>query len=206
MTEEKKAKPNKRQDILYAAEHEFFEKGYYGATTSQIAKTAGVTHAMLHYFFQSKENLYLEVINAKMESMRGMISAMVADPSKSIVDKVAWMVGTHFDLLRANPLMPTYFIRDILPQKDLIIKMRNVALSNLEIQHFIAEVTEASVHGIIDNINFLTLLMDVMSLNLSPFLVLPTLRANGMTDEMIEHFLDERKAENIKTITKRLIK
>lgn len=204
--EERKSKPNKRQDILDAAEREFFEKGYFGATTSSIAKCAGVTHAMLHYFFQSKENLYLEVINAKMESMREMMAAMVGDGSKSVVDKVAWVVGTHFDFLRANPLMPTYFIRDILPQKDLVMRLRNLALSNVEMQRFVAEVTEASVHGEIAEISFVALVMDVMSLNLSPFLVLPTLRANGMTEEMVELFLDRRRAENIKVITKRIKK
>lgn len=86
------------------------------------------------------------------------------------------------------------------------MRLRNLALSNVEMQRFVAEVTEASVHGEIAEISFVALVMDVMSLNLSPFLVLPTLRANGMTEEMVELFLDRRRAENIKVITKRIKK
>ena len=40
---------SKELQILEAAEREFLEKGYDGARTISIAKTAGVTHALLHY-------------------------------------------------------------------------------------------------------------------------------------------------------------
>ena len=45
-------KENKEQDILKAAEMLFAEKGFKGATTTLIAAQAGVTHAMLHYYFR----------------------------------------------------------------------------------------------------------------------------------------------------------
>lgn len=51
-------KHNSKQAILDAAEEEFLEMGFHGAKTSSIAKRAGVTHAMLHYYFSTKENLY----------------------------------------------------------------------------------------------------------------------------------------------------
>ena len=42
-------------EILKAAEQEFMLKGFDGAKTTSIAHAAGVTHAMLHYYFRTKE-------------------------------------------------------------------------------------------------------------------------------------------------------
>ena len=38
---------NTEQSILKAAEKEFLKKGFSGSKTTEIAKEAGVTHAML---------------------------------------------------------------------------------------------------------------------------------------------------------------
>ena len=50
----KKEKKSTRQMILEAADAEFLEKGYDGTTTASIAARAKVTHAMLHYYYQTK--------------------------------------------------------------------------------------------------------------------------------------------------------
>lgn len=55
---------NTEQNILDAAEAIFLEKGYSGTTTTEIAKRAGVNHAMLHYYYRTKENLF-EIIFEK---------------------------------------------------------------------------------------------------------------------------------------------
>jgi len=50
--------PDAKDKILLAAKHEFASKGFAGARMSGIAERAGVNKAMLHYYFNSKENLY----------------------------------------------------------------------------------------------------------------------------------------------------
>ncbi len=50
-------KENKENEILEAAEKLFAEKGFKGATTTLIAAEAGVTHAMLHYYFRTKDQI-----------------------------------------------------------------------------------------------------------------------------------------------------
>ena len=49
-------KDNTEQAILQAAETEFLDKGFALAKTTEIAKQAGVTHAMLHYTIAQKKN------------------------------------------------------------------------------------------------------------------------------------------------------
>ena len=51
-----------KKQILDAAEAEFAKKGLNGARTEAIAKGAGVTTAMIYYYFQKKEGLYKAVL------------------------------------------------------------------------------------------------------------------------------------------------
>ncbi|WP_193198751.1 TetR family transcriptional regulator [Nostoc sp. MG11] len=51
-----------KKQILDAAESEFARYGLSGARTEAIAKSAGVTTAMIYYYFESKEGLYKAVL------------------------------------------------------------------------------------------------------------------------------------------------
>ncbi len=66
---------NKEQAILEAAEQEFLAKGFDGARTASIAQTAGVTHAMLHYYFRTKDQLFDRIL----EKVFGQISEVLSD-------------------------------------------------------------------------------------------------------------------------------
>src|ERR1035438_360008 len=65
-----------RKRILDAALSEFAVASLAGARTEQIAAAAGVNKALLYYYFDSKENLYLAALE--------MISAKVRDRSMSV--------------------------------------------------------------------------------------------------------------------------
>lgn len=51
------------QLILSAAEKEFAQFGYSGASIQKIADRAGLPKANIHYYFASKEKLYLAVLD-----------------------------------------------------------------------------------------------------------------------------------------------
>ena len=54
-----------REAILDAAESAFAELGFGGASIRGIARDAGVNQAMIHYYFQNKDQLYDEVIDRR---------------------------------------------------------------------------------------------------------------------------------------------
>jgi TetR/AcrR family transcriptional regulator len=63
MARPKDADPEQmRVKILDAAEDEFAEHGFHGSRMVAIAKRAGVTHGLLHYYFDSKDHLYEQVV------------------------------------------------------------------------------------------------------------------------------------------------
>ncbi len=53
---------NLRSQIMSAAYRLLAEKGYDAATMKEIAQAAGVAPGLIHYYFQSKDQLLLEVL------------------------------------------------------------------------------------------------------------------------------------------------
>ncbi|MCY6382671.1 TetR/AcrR family transcriptional regulator [Hoeflea prorocentri] len=54
-----------RKAILDAAEHAFADFGFGGASIRAIARDAGVNQAMIHYYYQNKEQLFSAVIERR---------------------------------------------------------------------------------------------------------------------------------------------
>jgi AcrR family transcriptional regulator len=59
-----------RQKILEAATAEFARHGLGGARVDRIAKLAGANKRMLYYYFRSKENLFLAVLEESYAKIR----------------------------------------------------------------------------------------------------------------------------------------
>jgi AcrR family transcriptional regulator len=53
--------------ILDAAEHKFLEHGFHGTTVEEIAQSADVSVGSIYVHFQSKEGLYLALIERALE-------------------------------------------------------------------------------------------------------------------------------------------
>jgi AcrR family transcriptional regulator len=59
--------PKKSEMMLEAARRLFAEVGYEAASMDLVAKTAGVSKATLYAHFESKENLFLEILEAAVD-------------------------------------------------------------------------------------------------------------------------------------------
>jgi len=199
---------SKEQQILEAAEREFLEKGYDGARTTSIAQAAGVTHAMLHYYFRTKKQLFEHIIDKKMSEIVPLMTHLFANSDLPLVKRIEEAVSVHFDFVVANPDLPRFLINEVLPSKercDLFrSKIENILylVDNLQM-----EVNEAAARGEAEQFNVLLLFQSVLSLN-----ILPSVMANmietllGDNAESIEMLLAQRKAENIELIMRRIKK
>ncbi len=72
-----------RARILAAAEEEFATVGYDGARTVAIARRAGLTHAMLHYYFDTKAALYRAVLESVLAELAAELGAAVRSASET---------------------------------------------------------------------------------------------------------------------------
>jgi AcrR family transcriptional regulator len=57
-------RPDTRADVLVAARQTFAAVGFTGATVRQIAAAAGVDPALVHHYFGSKRQLFIEAVQA----------------------------------------------------------------------------------------------------------------------------------------------
>ena len=199
---------NKEQQILEAAEQEFLEKGYDGARTTSIAKTAGVTHAMLHYYFRTKEQLFEHIIDKKMSEIVPLMTHLFGNSDLPLVRRIEEAVSVHFDFVVSNPDLPRFLINEVLPNKercDLFrSKIENVLyfVDNLQ-----REVNEAAASGEVEQFNVLLLFQSVLSLNIFPS-VMANMIENLLGDngQSMKEVLAQRKAENIELIMRRIKK
>ncbi|HEX4927326.1 MAG TPA: TetR/AcrR family transcriptional regulator [Burkholderiales bacterium] len=76
-----------RKSILEAATEEFARHGLGGARVDRIAERAGANKRMLYYYFGSKEELFLAVLEAAYERIRGAereLDLEHADPREAL--------------------------------------------------------------------------------------------------------------------------
>ena len=200
---------SKEQQILAAAEQEFLTKGYDGARTTSIAQAAGVTHAMLHYYFRTKEQLFERIVDEKFETMSHSMFAIMGDPSLPIVERIKGGIEAHFDFIAANPLLPRFVINEIIsrPERYKLLYKRVSAVIDNVYCGLQFEIDRSAERGEIERVDVKMLLISILSLNIFTFLAYPfmePLMGELMADR--EGFLAVRKAENIETILRRITK
>lgn len=198
---------NKEQTILAAAKEEFFDKGYDGARTTSIARNAGVTHAMLHYYFKTKELLFERIFHETMGMLVEGILEVFTQTEKPFKERMAEALDVHFEVIRQNPRLPLFMIREVASRPERFAVIKNVISSfagNLlaTMQH---DIDQAVSNSEISPIDATTLLLDMVSLNVFPFIVKPMFEAaTGLDLNADSKFWDIRKQENLELIMRRL--
>lgn len=201
-------KQNKEQDILIAAEEEFLTKGYDGARTTSIAQKAGVTHAMLHYYFRTKEQLFERIVEQKFSTVGMSMASVIADTSLPIVDRIIHGAGVHFDIASKDPKLPAFIIHEILsnPERSTVIREKVKWITLNVHQNLQAQLDMAANCGEIRKIDAAELLLDIISLNVFSILIYPFMSqvADGFLPNY-EDFKVKRKVEIADTIRRKLL-
>ena len=91
-----------RADILAVATHEFSEKGFAGARIDLIAEATRTSKRMIYYYFGSKDDLYLAVLEDAYSRIRKIESALRLEDLEPI-EALRTLVGFTVDYERTNP-------------------------------------------------------------------------------------------------------
>ena len=193
--------------ILEAAVQEFMTKGYAGARTTAIAVAAGVTHAMLHYYFRTKDKLLDRIIESKIGTLRVIMLASLGDPTIPLFDKIKSTIENHQDFIAANPELPRFMINEVLNRPDRMPKVieRLKHHTPLVVQSLQRQIDEYADRGLCRRVDAGMLMLDIVSLNIFPFSAKPMVNAllGGMMEDR-EAFVEARKKENLETIMRKL--
>ena len=206
MEENRKTSDTERL-ILEAAEREFAAKGFGGARTTSIAEQAGVTHAMLHYYFRTKEKLYETVILQKFSDISNLIEKALGDDSLPLFERLEKGISTHFDFLSANPDLPRYVLSVLAERPDFMTSLKEELQGKIGnvVKGLQAQIDATHARGECRQVDAKMLLLDIVSLNIFPFVASPML--NMVFGDAVgnrETFLERRKQENITTILNKL--
>ncbi len=94
---------DRRELIVVAAAGVFGDFGYFGTTTDQVAKAAGVSQPYVSRMFGTKEQLFLEVL---ARSLRTLLSAFTAEIAAGTGPGLPARIGlAYVELLRDRGLL-----------------------------------------------------------------------------------------------------
>lgn len=199
--------PSTEERILEAAVREFMAKGYAGARTAAIAEAAGVTHAMLHYYFRTKDKLFDRIIESKIVTLRDIMLASLGDPSVPLFDKIRTAIEKHQDFIAANPDLPRFMINEVLsrPERIPMVIEQLKRHTPLVVESLQRQIDEYAAKGLCRKVDAGMLMLDIVSLNIFPFSAKPMVNAllGGMMEDR-EAFVEARKKENLETIMRKL--
>jgi len=193
---------NTEQIIKKAAEDEFLSKGYAGAKTTEIAKRAGVNHAMLHYYFRTKENLFNIVFQEKIQVLANSF-ADTFDSDLPFFDRIRLGIEAHFDIMAQNPRLPFFIYSEIISneeRKEMFIQKLypNISRILVDLQKGLEiEVKKGNARPV----NSIDILLNIVSLNVFAFLAEPLLSVVSQKNNIdFNELLKLRKENNVQVI------
>lgn len=202
-----KERSNSEQAIMEAAEELFLANGYNMTTTTMIASRAGVTHAMLHYYFRTKEHIFIKVVDKYMDELLASFQPLMRKQAP-FWDTLETGISAHFDFLVMNPRLPAFLYDTVRFNPELIESWKGRIMGVLRgIVLFHGELIRKEMdEGRIRRVDPEQLILDIVLLNISPFLLLPAAAnvIDGLDSKKTRELLEARKAENIALIRSRL--
>lgn len=181
--------------IKAAARKVFHQKGYAGTRTRDIAEEAGINHAMLNYYFRSKEKLFTIIMTETMAQFFKGLSHLLNDENTSLEQKIELIVNNYTDLLLEEPELPTFMFNEVRNNPEPFIE-NNPIRQALQNSALARQYTEAVARGQITEPNLIQTLLNLIGLVIFPFIAQPIMLAlNKMTKEQYKTLMLERKKQ-----------
>lgn len=190
-----------------------------------IASEAGVNKALLHYYYRSKENLYLKVLEETLNTIWGRLriefqalaqkqaSPRTADQipgvdiGPSVEGFVTAFVSTYVRTLSTNPDFPLFVFREIASGGATFPLVLQKLLGNFgDIPATLIKTLQAEAKaGLIKPVQPVHFIMNMMGMTVATFLAMPMIQrlgpAVGLKIELDDDFFEAR----IQSITDTLL-
>ncbi len=164
---------DKREQLLDTALALFARRGIAETSLNAIAREAGVTPAMLHYYFHSREQLLDAMVEQRFLPLRTAISAIFAAHPHAPDTAITLM--TH-ELARAatqNPWFAPLWLQEVTGESGILRQHLHNRFGNRESQQALATIEGWQQRGLLNPaLSPALLFTSLMSLILVPFVVL----------------------------------
>ncbi|WP_289013186.1 TetR/AcrR family transcriptional regulator [uncultured Capnocytophaga sp.] len=179
--------------IKVAARKVFHQKGFAGTRTRDIAEEAGINHAMLNYYFRSKEKLFGIVMMETMAQFFKGVNLMLNDESTSLDEKIDLIVSNYVDLLLKEPELPTFILNEVRPNPQAFVE-QNPIKEALTHSVLTRQYAEAVARGEVTEPNLMQAILNVIGLVIFPFIAKPILTSIiNIPEEQYKALMLQRK-------------
>lgn len=204
----KNEETNTELAILKAAEELFLEQGFEQTTTKQIAQRAGCNQALLHYYYRTKDNLFVQIFEEKAK----FIATHFLDinlTAQTLEERISQMVELHFELFRKNPRLIPFLLKEVLSDPVRVAPILD------KIKQYMVKIfgkIDEALHEEIEKgaarpVSTLNVILTLVSLDMAPFIIAPVLqRVLDLTDEQLDEQLDKRKQEVVEILLRQIRK
>ena len=188
--------------ILDAAHAVFMRRGTAGARMTEIAREAGVNHALVHYYFRSKQRLAEAVFRRAIgQFFPAMIGTLASDVP--LEEKVRLVAAAQIDMLLRNRYLPGYLLAELNhhPERaeQLLNSMAGTTPANVRARLFGTlgqQLDDAARSGAIRPIRPQEFVLNLVSMVVYPFAARPlVMTIMGLDDATFTSAMEERKKE-----------
>lgn len=188
------SKTNTREIVIEAATQVFIKKGYGSARMQEIADHAGINKGLLHYYFKSKKNLFLAVINTVKDRIAPKVDDLI-NSDQSLAEKIPQFVDFYMDILIENSFLPLFILSELNLHGEQLIKdiFHKVDVNPMKLLMQIQlEIQEKKIRPI----EPFNLILNIISLCVFPFIARPIFKeVTGLKEEDYLKMMHLRKQE-----------
>jgi len=180
--------------ILEAAKKVFQYKGMAGARTQEIADEAGINKAMLHYYFRNKQSLFEAVFKNAFSLLAPQLNKVLNEDS-SIEEKIRNFTSNYISFIIKHPYLPNFVIQELNRNPEFVKKL--FAEKDFpNIKKFRKQVNDEIAKSVIRPIKAEQLFINIMALNIFPFIGAPLLKGFiSANDKEYKKLMEDRKSE-----------
>ena len=124
-------KASLRERILKVAREVFFEKGYYGTTTREIAQRAQTSESGVFRIFSSKYEILMSVYNLSWKRVNDEIDSKIEEISDP-KEKIIFIVQTVFELYDTDKICMSFIIMNTGNTDTLILERKEDSIISKE--------------------------------------------------------------------------
>ena len=182
------------EKILKAAREVFTQKGMHGARMQEIADRAGINKALLHYYYRSKDQLFVAIFQDILKDMiPRLIPIFVAKVPLEV--KVYKLADIYIEFLKKNQDLPLFVLYELQQNPERLTSHFNLN----KLDHFKViqqQLDEEAAKGNIRPIQLPHFIMNLMAGMVFPFVAKPLFKTIlEISQEDFELLMEQRKTE-----------
>lgn len=109
---------DKKEEIMQSAIQLFSKQGFQATSVQEIAKSCGISKATLYHFFESKEEILIQVIDVNIDRMIQNTMNVNFDTALSPKEKLIKKIEVQFDIVFENKHFIKMLLTTFIPQNN----------------------------------------------------------------------------------------